>query len=161
MASTPPLFAVDRMLGRLAVWLRLLGYDATCGPHLAGRTLLRQARLERRIVVTRDRQLRREHNLPPLLFIESDHFRDQLRQVVAAYNLDPSAHIFTRCSRCNEPVVPIDKAQVSGQVPEYVIATQEHFVRCARCRRIYWPATHYTRVRDEVERLRFPTGVSA
>jgi uncharacterized protein with PIN domain len=146
------------MLGRLAVWLRLLGYDATCGRHLTGRSLIRQARHDGRTVVTRDRRLRRERNLPPLLFIESDHFREQLRQVVTTYGLDPLAHIFTRCARCNEAVLPISKEQVSGQVPEYVFATQEHFVRCPRCRRIYWPATHYERVRDELQRMGFQKG---
>ena len=143
------------MLGRLAVWLRLIGYDATCGQHLTARSLIRQARHEGRTILTRDRQLLRQHNLPPLLFIESDHFRDQLRQVVTTYGLDPFAHIFTRCSRCNEAVAPIGKEQVRGQVPEYVVATQDHFVRCPRCHRIYWPATHRERVRDELRRIGF------
>jgi uncharacterized protein with PIN domain len=155
MASAPLLFAVDRMLGRLAAWLRLIGHDATCGPHLTGRTLIRHARNQGRIILTRDRQLLREQNSPSLLFIESDHFRDQLRQVVATYQLDPFAHIFTRCSRCNQPVVPISKEQVRKQVPAYVFTTEEHFVCCPRCRRIYWPATHYERVRDELRRIGF------
>jgi hypothetical protein len=143
------------MLGRLAVWLRLVGQDATYGPHLSGRTLVRHARDQRRTILTRDRRLLREHNLPPLLFIESDHFRDQFRQVMTTYHLDPFVQIFTRCSRCNERVAAIGKAQVTGQVPEYVFATQEHFVRCPRCRRIYWPATHYERMRDELRQIGF------
>ena len=60
------------MLGRLAVWLRLIGCDATCGPQVTGRALIRQARHDGRTIITRDRQLLREHNMPPLLFIESD-----------------------------------------------------------------------------------------
>jgi uncharacterized protein len=144
------------MLGRLAVWLRLLGCDATCGPHLTGRTLIRHARHDGRTILTRDRQLLRAHDLPPLLFITSDHFRDQLRQVVVACGLDPLAHIFTRCSRCNAPVVALDKEQVRGHVPAYVFATQERFARCPRCQRIYWPATHYERICDEVERSGLP-----
>ncbi len=143
------------MLGRLAVWLRLIGCDATCGSQVTGRALIRHARNDGRTIVTRDRRLLRERNAPPMLFIESDRFRDQLRQVVSAYNLDPLAHIFTRCSRCNEPVVPISKEAVRGQVPEYVFTTQERFVRCPRCRRIYWPATHYERVRDDLQRSGF------
>jgi len=156
MASAPPLFAVDRTLGRLAVWLRLIGYDATCMPHLTPQALIRHARRDGRTIVTRNRRLlRREHNPPPMLFIESDYFRDQLRQVVTTFHLDPLAHLFTRCSRCNEPIVSISKERVSGQVPEYVFATQDRFVRCPRCQRIFWPATHSERVRDELRRIGF------
>lgn len=158
MTAAPLPFAVDRMLGRLAVWLRLLGYDATCAPHLTGRALVRHARHEGRLILTRDRRLLREPNLPPTLFIDSNHFRDQLRQVISTYALHPLAHVFTRCSRCNEPVVPIDKAQVRDQVPEYVFTTQDRFVRCPRCRRIYWPATHVERVREELQHLGLGAG---
>jgi uncharacterized protein with PIN domain len=147
------------MLGRLAVWLRLIGYDATCGPHLTGRTLIRHARRDGRTIVSRDRRLLRESNLPPLLFIGSDHFRDQLRQVVVTYHLDPLGHLFTRCVRCNEAVVPISKEQARPRVPDYVFATQEHFVRCPRCRRIYWPATHSERAREELRRIGFREGL--
>jgi uncharacterized protein with PIN domain len=149
------------MLGRLAVWLRIIGHDATCGPQLTGRALIRHARHDGRTIITRDRRLRREPSTPPLLFIESDHFRDQLRQVVAAFHLDPLAHLFTRCVRCNVAVVPIDKEQVRGAVPDYVFATQEHFVRCPRCRRLYWPATHDARAREELRRIGFEEGVRA
>ncbi len=143
------------MLGRLAVWLRLIGCDATCEPQLTGRALLRHARHDGRMVVTRDRRLLRECNTPPILFIDSNHFRDQLRQVVSACAIDPLAHIFTRCSRCNAAVAPMSKESARGQVPEYVFTTQERFVRCPRCQRIYWPATHYDRVRDDLRRIGF------
>ena len=151
---TPVRFAVDRMLGRLVTWLRLIGQDATYGAHLSGRALLRHASSEQRIVLTRDRRLL--HRSPvPLLLVESHHFRDQLRQVVAAYDLDPFAHIFTRCIRCNDRVVPVAKAEVRGAVPAYVFESQQRFVRCPRCRRLYWPATHYARVRDELHAMSF------
>jgi uncharacterized protein with PIN domain len=81
--------------------------------------------------------------------------------VVTAYRLDPLAHIYTRCSRCNEAVVPIVKEQVRDHVPEYVFATQDHFVRCPRCRRIYWPATHYERLCDELQHMGLPVGSPA
>ena len=151
-----PRFAVDKMLGRLATWLRIIGADASYGSHLSGRILLRHARSEGRTVLTRDRTLCKEKtDRPPLVFIESDAFRDQLRQVVAAFDLDPFAQLFTRCTHCNEPIVPLTKSVVAGTVPSYVFSTQEHFVHCPRCHRIYWAATHHSRVRDELHRLGF------
>ncbi len=153
MSEPTPKFAADKMLGRLATWLRLLGYDTLYGSHLSGRTLLRAARDEGRVVLTRDGRLRREREAPPLLFIDSDHFREQLRQVVATYGLDPYAHLLSRCARCNQPVQAVAKEAVLARVPAYVAATQSRFVQCPRCRRIYWHATHAERLRAELGRM--------
>ncbi len=146
-------FAVDKMLGRLATWLRIIGQDATYGAHLSGRTLVRQARTDARVILTRDRRLSQRHAEVPLLLIASDQFRAQVQQVVAAFAIDPLEHLFTRCARCNDPVVPVAKEAIADRVPPYVFATQTHFVRCPRCQRIYWPATHAERVRREVESI--------
>ena len=145
----PPRFALDTMLGRLATWLRLIGCDASYGSHLSQRTLVRHARAEDRIVLTRSRALLRERDVR-LLFIESDHFRDQLRQVVSAFGLLPLRELFTRCPRCNAALQAVSKAAVESRVPAYVYASQEHFVACPACRRVYWPATHCARVSREL-----------
>jgi uncharacterized protein len=150
-----PRFAVDKMLGRLATWLRIIGVDASYGSHLAGRPLTRHARREGRTILSRDHRLLKETDLPPFLFIDSDDFRDQLRQVVLTFSLDPFACLFTRCTQCNEPITAVPKAELAAEVPPYVFATQDHFVRCPRCRRVYWPATHHQHVRDELRRLGF------
>ncbi len=148
-------FAVDKMLGRLATWLRLIGQDATYGSHLSGRTLLRHARAEGRTVLTRDRRVLRESSGLHVLLIESDHVREQLPQVIRAFAIDPFAQIFTRCARCNDPVVAVPRARVEAQVPAYVLRTQQRFARCPRCQRIYWSATHCDAVRDELRRMGF------
>src|SRR5215510_13089078 len=86
-AAAGPAFAVDKMLGRLARWLRILGHDVAYGPHLHGDGLVACARREGRTIVTRDTALARERHLPPLVFVTSDHFREQLRQVGAVVPL--------------------------------------------------------------------------
>lgn len=151
-AGSPATFAVDAMLGRLARWLRVLGHDAAYGPHLRGRTLLRLARAERRWVLTRDTRLRREAPLPPLVFVTSDHLREQLRQVAAAVPLD-GRDFLRRCVACNRLVEPVAPDAVRERVPPYVLATQRAFHVCPGCRRVYWSATHRTRIRAELEAL--------
>jgi uncharacterized protein len=158
MAESSLRFAADRTLGRLAKWLRLIGIDTLYGPQWSGPALLRVARTEQRIVLTRDTRLRRVRERPPMLFIESDRFREQLRQVLDAFRIDPYAQLLTRCARCNAVVQSVPRDAVSSRVPAYVFATQEAYVRCPRCGRVYWPATHAARVRDELERLGYSAG---
>ncbi|HEX6175007.1 MAG TPA: Mut7-C RNAse domain-containing protein [Candidatus Binatia bacterium] len=151
---TPPelRFAADVMLGRLAKWLRVLGQDVIYGRHLSGAGLTHAARQENRIILTRDRRL----HLKPShdsLFIESDDFRQQLRQVVSTFHLVQSQDLFNRCLICNYSLHPRPKASVKQAVPEYVFSTQEHFFWCANCRRIYWPGTHHQKMLQELNNL--------
>src|SRR5262245_58840732 len=115
-------FAADRMLGRLARWLRILGHDVAYGPHLARRTLVTCARREQRILLTRDTRLLRDPELPPHVFLTSDDFREQLRQVAAAVRLRPGP-LFGRCLRCNRRLTEVAREDVRDQVPAFVFAT--------------------------------------
>jgi uncharacterized protein len=150
---TPPelKFAADVMLGRLAKWLRVLGQDVIYGRHLSGAGLIHAARQENRIILTRDRRL---HSQPQdSLFIQSDDFREQLRQVVSTFHLIRGNDLFKRCLICNFSLQPRPKASVRGAVPEYVFSTQEDFFWCADCHRIYWPATHHQKMLQELKNL--------
>jgi uncharacterized protein with PIN domain len=151
---TPPelRFAADVMLGRLAKWLRVLGQDVIYGRHLSGAGLIRVARQENRIILTRDRRLRLKQPQDSI-FIESDDYREQLRQVVSTFHLIPGDDILKRCLICNSSLQRRSKASVKQGVPEYVFLTQEHFFWCASCRRIYWPATHRQKMLQELKNL--------
>jgi uncharacterized protein with PIN domain len=148
-------FAADRMLGKLARWLRLMGQDVIYGRHLTGYGLIRAARQEGRLILTRDRRLKQKQP-PDFLFIESDRHREQLRQVVLACRLEPLARAFTRCAECNAVLEPRAKHSVEKLVPPYVFSTQEGFFACPQCRRIYWPATHHERMLAELTKIRLP-----
>lgn len=150
--SAPTRFLADAMLGRLARWLRILGYDAEYFPG-EDDNLLRQARREGRILLTRDTRLLQRRPLPPHLFIESDHVMEQLRQVVVALGLNITAPPAHRCSCCNTVLERRHKAQVEGLVPEFVWSHHEAFWACPRCRRIYWAGTHWRRMEEAIRAL--------
>ena len=152
-SATELRFAADRMLGKLAKWLRVLGHDVIYGEHLSGPGLIRVARAEHRLILSRDRKLRKRQP-PDYLFIESDHYRDQLRQVIRACGLGSLDHAFTRCLECNMVLEPGSKAEVEKSVPPYVFATQENFSRCPKCRRVFWPGTHHERMLEELRGLK-------
>jgi uncharacterized protein len=145
-------FAADRMLGKLAKWLRIMGQDVIYGQHLSGSGLVRAARTEDRLILTRDCGLKKKQP-PDFLFIESDHYREQLRQVIQACGLSPLDKPFTRCLECNVILQPRSKMSVEKIVPPYVFSTQENFSWCPKCRRVYWPATHHQRMVEELREL--------
>lgn len=142
--GTETRFIADSMLGRLARWLRILGCDVAFDPEISDEEIAQRGLREGRVILTRDtRLIRRREVRDNHLFVRGDSYRNQLRQVVAHFRIDPSEGPFRRCVRCNEPLAEVDKAAVAGKVPPYVYRTQESFGSCARCGRIYWKATHW------------------
>jgi hypothetical protein len=148
--KSPPKFAADRMLARLARWLRLLGADVLSNPELGGDKLLKRARTEGRITLTRDKRLRTASDV---LYLENSLFRDQLREILARFPFDTRRGAFTRCSRCNETLAETARETVVRRVPPFVYASQERFARCPRCGRVYWGATHPERIRRELDSM--------
>ena len=139
-------FVVDCMLGSLAKWLRILGYDAAYWPHADDRELVRVARAEGRTLVTRDVELSRSRNVDTIL-IQSQRLEQQLRQMFQEVRL-PQAERFSRCPTCNGVLEPVDVEAVADRIPPYVAKTQPRFHRCLNCGKVYWPGTH----RQAIER---------
>jgi uncharacterized protein len=151
MDETPRL-AADRMLMRLARWMRLLGAEVLADASLTGAELLQIARADNRILVTRDKRLR---TAPDVFFIESNSIRNQLREAVRRFGLDPHVIALTRCSRCNTLLTPVARDLVSRRVPPYVFAAHDRFAECAGCGRIYWPETHPVRMHAMLDSIAF------
>lgn len=147
------MFIADAALGRLVTWLRLLGYDTVYAPGVGVAEIFQRARAEQRTLLTRNRRVALCRAAPPYVLVESDHYRQQVRQVLDACGLDTAAAFLVRCSRCNTRLEPIAPATACAAVPPYVCETQTAFARCPTCGRIYWPATHVDRMRQELGRM--------
>ena len=115
-------FLADAMLGRLATWLRLLGYDTAYSSDAADAELARRARLEQRILLTRDVELTRRRGVRAVL-VEGELVEDQVRQVFHVLNLT-AQEAFSRCAECNTVLEEARKESVRAQVPPYVFHTQ-------------------------------------
>lgn len=146
----PPKFAADRMLIRLARWLRLMGADVLCDPALSGAEVLRCAREEKRPLLTRDKRLR---TAADVLYIESHLFRDQIREVMARYPFDARRFAFTRCSSCNQLLKQVPRDAVARSVPPFIYAAHDKFAVCEHCNRIHWDASHVEQAMREIEAL--------
>jgi hypothetical protein len=152
-----PRFIVDVNVGKLAKWLRILGYDTLFINSLADDELIRIAISEGRVLLTRDiRILRRRvvySGKLKLVLIRDDDIRGQLRQVIGTLGLSRDIKPFSRCPECNEPLFSRSSEQVRDLVPPYVFKTQTQYMECPSCHRIYWRGTHWQRMKEEVEKL--------
>lgn len=149
-------FAADRNLGKLAKWLRILGYDTLYERGNADREFLRRAAEERRIVLTRKRLPARCAPRGLLVVVAADRVEAQVSEVLKALKIDPDpARRMSRCVRCNAPLREVSKAVVEGLVPAHVYGTHTRFRRCPCCGKIFWPGTHTGHV-EEYLRTRVP-----
>jgi len=144
-------FIADAMLGKLARWMRILGCDVEYFPAIGDRELVELAVSSGRLILTRDTLLvRRRWARDNHFFVEGDDFRNQLRQVVERFAIDPSARFLTRCLACNALLAEIGKSAVRERVPSYIYETQAEFRVCPICSRIYWQGTHRQRMAREI-----------
>jgi uncharacterized protein with PIN domain len=146
MATETPKFIVDTMLGKLARWLRALGYDTLYLRAIADHRLLHLARAEARILLTRDARLAREAGSLALL-VSAERLDGQISEVLERLDLAPPEHgLLSRCLECNGLLEDRPKDAVRGLVPEYIFSTQERFVGCPGCEKIYWQGSHADRI---------------
>lgn len=150
--APPRRFAADAMLGRLARWLRALGYDTTYEEGIHDVELARRARDEGRVLLTRDRRLPRERHVPEYLVLEGDDPLEQLRAVVARFGLATGGELFTRCLLCNALLRPATAEEAGRLVPESLRGRAGPVRRCPRCGRVYWEGSHTRRMRDALAR---------
>jgi uncharacterized protein with PIN domain len=148
-----PRFVLDVHLGKLAAHLRMLGFDAAYGDATKDEDLVRQSLEEGRALLSRDRELTAHPHLTRAFFIRSQDPEEQLLEVVRRFHLRALFHPFTRCLRCNTPLIPVAKDEVQEQVPPRVRDTQTEFHRCPTCSRIYWPGSHQHRMNGLVQRI--------
>jgi hypothetical protein len=156
-----PRFLCDSHLGKLGRRLRLLGFDALLARDLCtdavaedpgDDALVRCARAEQRILLTRDRALLARPELTHGLRIPEAPADTQLRNLIARLHLDAAAQPFTRCTCCNSPIEPADPAAI-GQVPAGVRQRQHRFWHCPGCGRTYWEGSHHGRMRVLIDRV--------
>lgn len=147
------------MLGTLAKWLRILGYDTVFDPALDDHQLVRLARAEGRILLTRDRELARRRGLSVVL-IASEQLDGQIGQVLADLALAPRRSM-SRCPICNDLLEPISLDAARSRVPAYVARTHRTFHTCPSCRRVYWRGTHWQQMDQRLARIQSLSSPSA
>jgi uncharacterized protein with PIN domain len=146
-------FAVDKSLGSLAKWLRILGFDTVYEADVSTGEFFHQLD-EGRILITRTGSILKAFFNRQHVFIEFNSLQDQLKQVVSQLDIQPKdIYPFSRCIHCNLLAEPVPREDVFGLVPDYIWETHDKFNTCRRCNRIYWSGSHKERSMDRIEQL--------
>jgi uncharacterized protein len=150
-------FIVDHNVGKLARWLRLMGYDSVFFTGEDDGQMVKQALAEGRIILTRDtgimkRRLVTTGRVSAILFSTEEPVK-QMQQLFTAYNLKAQARPFTLCMEDNTLLLAAPKEDVKDRVPPYVFKTQTQYSECPVCRRVYWRGTHYLAMLNRLEKM--------
>jgi hypothetical protein len=149
-----PRFVVDSMLGRLARWLRILGFDTWYFREIEDRELLEIHQKTGRVLLTRDTRLVQCRGIAVHVLVKSDGWREQLQEVVAALSLPLCRKaMLTRCLLCNRPLAMLTPEAAYGRVPDHVARSAPAFRECRSCGKVYWAGTHRKRMEEVVSML--------
>lgn len=148
----PPKFILDNHLGKLTVYLRLLGIDAIYHHTFDDADIARIAAEQNRIVLTRDRGLLKRKVIQQGYCVRSDNPMTQLNEVIHQFNLESSFKPFSRCPRCNGLLEKVEKQAILDQLLPLTRLYYNDFSRCAECKQIYWKGSHYDRIKPIIQR---------
>lgn len=146
-------FIVDCMLGKLAKWLKILGFDTLYFSNIEDSDFLGWAKKERRIVLTRDTGLIEKSGDMEKLFIESEDWKAQVRQVLDAFELWERINPNSRCIECNVELKDLPKKKAKNLVAPFVYERAESFALCPCCDRIFWQGTHFRDMEIKIKEI--------
>jgi uncharacterized protein len=148
-----PRFILDNHLGRLAVYLRMLGFDSLYRNDFQDEELAMLASEQDRILLTRDRHLLMRNQVRRGYWLRSKTPQVQLEEVVRRYDLGPWAVPYRRCMRCNGLLQPVEKEKVLDQLKPLTRRYFDDFCICTDCRQVYWKGSHFARMQELIEQV--------
>jgi uncharacterized protein with PIN domain len=145
-------FLLDENLGKLAKWLRFLGYDAAIYKKISVNNKIRLANREKRIYLTRDKKTAKLKKKFSRILIKSENYKEQLKELKGHIEFD-EAKLFTVCPHCNRKLKATTKEKVKKLIPEYIYQTHDEFMVCYFCGRVFWKGTHYQKILNTLKKI--------
>ncbi len=150
---TNPRFVADVMLGRLAKWLRLAGFDVLYSNRFTDDELVAISNAEARVLLSSDTRLLIRKAVREFIFLKNRDILEQLRQVFETLHIAQLPSPLTRCLSCNDSLIEAPRESVRERVPAFVYKTQSHFKSCPGCGKIFWAGTHRSAVMQTLQKL--------
>ena len=145
-------FVLGASLGKLARYLRMLGFDTTWERDLDDEEIVEIALDERRIILTRDVGILKQGRVTHGYWLRNTRPERQLPEVVRALQLERQARPFTRCLDCNGLLEPAAREAIADRVEKAILARFDRFWHCLDCGKAYWRGSHYRRMLQRVRR---------
>lgn len=145
-------FIVDVNLGKLARYLRLLGFDTLFSTNYKDIEIIRIAEKEKRLILTRDKELLKNHRVLRGYWVRATEPNEQVKEILKKFDLSKEIKPFSRCTICNHELIKIPKSEILDQIPPRTKQHFNEFYHCEKCGRIYWPGSHYQRMRKMIDR---------
>jgi uncharacterized protein len=149
-----PKFIVDANVGKLASWLRMMGFDTLFFDETDDGRMVKLALAQDRIIITRDSEFMKRRAITTgrvkAILVSGDNSESQMHVVMDQLGLPDKARPFTRCMVCNAELEELDRSKAEGLVPERVNEVQDQYMVCPACRRIYWRGTHWKAMTDKL-----------
>jgi len=151
-------FIADCMVGKLARWLRILGFDVAYFSRIDDDKLIELAKKGHRIILTRDHELIKKASQgkslkQKVLLIESERWEEQVEQVLDHFKLRNKIDLNSRCLECNSKLKILPKEKAKNLVPPFVYKQAEVFALCPGCSRIFWKGTHFRDMEKKLKRF--------
>lgn len=156
VTAKAPKFILDNHLGKLATYLRMLGFDCLYDNQLSDQDLAHKSTTEGRILLTRDRRLLMRKIVHTGYFVRSKEPLDQAAEIIRRFNLYDKIQPFRRCLRCNHILEPVEKASILHRLQPKTRLYYEKFHICPRCDQIYWQGSHYERMLEMIQTILAP-----
>lgn len=156
--DVPPRFILDNHLGKLATYLRMLGFDTLYRNNYQDDELAELASQQERILLTRDRGLLMRREIVFGYFIRSMMLEEQVIEVLQRYQIIELIRPFKRCLRCNNALLPVDKALILDRLEPLTRKYYDEFHQCQGCLQVYWKGSHYERMLNIINELKSKAG---
>ncbi len=143
-------FILDVHLGRLAKYLRIIGFDTLYFNNYADEKIVEISKIEKRIILTRDIELLKRKNVTHAYYIRSLNIYEQLKEVIRRFQLEKKIKAFSICPECNSKLKKISKNNVKGIVPPYIYKIHSDFKYCYVCSKAYWKGTHLDNIKQKL-----------
>ena len=146
-------FLLTSELGRLAKWLRILGFDAEYTREKNTGSVIIRALRDGRIILTRNHHFPKRTGIR-ILTLRSQALKSELAETIKELKLAVNDDMmFSRCTICNKELVNIERSRVAGRVPEYIYEANEKFLTCPKCSRVYWQGSHWGNVSSTLKEI--------
>lgn len=146
-------FIADVHLGKLARYLRMLGFDTIYKNDFLKREIIKISKLEKRIILSRSRELLKIKDITHGYCIASTDTEKQLKLILSRFDLTKNIKPFSRCMICNTKLISIPKEKIIDKIPPKVKELHSDFAQCPNCKKIYWKGTHYIRMKKFIDNL--------